>query len=191
MPILSTRAALIVFLTFASQSIGYVFAQESPTDKPVMLSTWFGPGAIALPTGNDWKPEMLTVYDKGTRPVAQYSKGDMTVSFIVFENASGKPNALGCRADAIDPILEHEAKLISKRADGELKNASGQTLATTFYLIDMGGGHHQPNLFGFAGNAKTCAEMHVSTTIETSSPDEQLKAIARDFHADLEYQPNF
>jgi hypothetical protein len=28
-----------------------------------MLVTWFGTGAIALPAGQDWKAEMLTVYD--------------------------------------------------------------------------------------------------------------------------------
>ena len=191
MPILSTRAALVVFLVLASQSIGNAFGQEKPEGKPLMLSTWFGPGAIALPAGKGWKQEMLTVYDKGTRPVAQLSKGDMTVSFIVFENASGKPNAMGCRDDAINPILEHEAKLISKRVDGELKNSSGEVLATTFYLVDMGGGHHQSNLFGFAGNAKTCAEIHVSTTVETSSPDEEMLGPVRDFHPNLDYQPNF
>jgi hypothetical protein len=57
-----------------------------------MLVTWFGPGAIALPVGQDWKPEMLTVYDKGRCPVAQYRKDDgPTASFILFENLSGKP----------------------------------------------------------------------------------------------------
>lgn len=188
---LSTRVAVIASLVLASQAVGRVFGQEAPASKPVMLSTWFGPGAIPLPVGQDWKPQMLTVYDKGTRPVAQLSKGNMTVSFIVFENASGKPNAQGCRDDAIEPILKHEAKSVSKRVDGELKNTSGETLATTFYLIAMGEGHNQPNLFGFAGNAKTCAEIHVSTTNETSSPDENMQAVVRDFHPELEYQPSF
>jgi len=88
-----------------------------------MLVTWFGPGAIALPDGQDWKAEMLTVYDNVTRPVAQFSKADtgLTVSFSVFENLSGKPSAEGCREDAINPILEHDAKLISKRLDGVVK----------------------------------------------------------------------
>jgi tetratricopeptide (TPR) repeat protein len=157
-----------------------------------MLVTWFGTGAIAIPAGPDWKPQMLTVYDNVTRPVAQYSKGDtgLTVSFVVFENLSGKPSAVGCRDDAISPILEHEAKRISKRVDDEV-NVAGETLATTFYLIDMNlaGGHYQHNLFGFAGNAKTCAEIHISSVGETPAEDDRMKAVLTDFHPDLTYQP--
>jgi tetratricopeptide (TPR) repeat protein len=124
--------------------------------------------------------------------VAQYSKGDvagLTVSFIVFENLSGKPSAEGCRDDAINPILEHDAKLISKRVDGEVKNVAGEALATTFYLVDIGG-HYQHNLFGFAGNAKTCAEIHISNAAETPAEDDRMKAVLTDFQADLAYQPN-
>jgi tetratricopeptide (TPR) repeat protein len=126
--------------------------------------------------------------------VAQYSKdgvGGITVSFIVFENLSGNPSAKGCRDDGINPILEHIAKLVSKRVDGEVKNVAGETLATTSYLVDMSsGGHHQHDLFGFAGNAKTCAEIHVSSTVETPAEDDRMKAVLTDFQPDLTYQPN-
>lgn len=158
-----------------------------------MLVTWFGAGAIALPTGAGWKPEMLTVYDNDTRPVAQYSKeSSLTVSFILFENLSGLPSAAGCRKDVIDPILEHDAKLISKRVDGEAKSTSGETLATTSYLLDMSmaGGHHQRNLFGFAGTAKTCAEIHISSVVEIPSEEDVMKAVLADFHPDLTYKPS-
>jgi len=188
MRILSTRIAAVVLLPLA---VNFALAQQSSARKPLMLVTWFGPGGIALPAGQDWKPELFTVYDNDTRPVAQYSKGGagLTVSFIIFENASGRPDAQGCRNDAINPIVEHDSKLISKRVDGDLKNTSGETLATTSYTLDIGGSHHQHNLFGFAGDAKTCAEIHASAP-ESSSDDNGMSALLSEFHPDLEYQPN-
>jgi tetratricopeptide (TPR) repeat protein len=191
MPNLFARSTAFLFLVIAFQFVSNALGQQSPSGRPPMLVTWFGPGGIALPDpAQGWKPEMLTVYDNDARPVATYSRNDtgMTVSFVVFENASGRPDAQGCRDDAINPIVEHQAKSISKRADGELKNKAGETLATTSYLIDIAG-HHQHDLFGFAGNAKTCAEIHVSSIVETSSLDEGMQALVRDFHPDLGYQP--
>jgi tetratricopeptide (TPR) repeat protein len=194
MRILSFRIAALVCLAFSCQTNdSNAFGQQAAT-KPLMLVTWFGTGGIALPAGQDWKPEMLTVYDDGRRPVAQYRKGGsgLTVSFILFENLSGTPSAQGCRADAINPILEQNAKLISKRVDGDAKSATGETLATTSYLIDMSPavGHHQHNLFGFAGDAKTCAEIHISSVIETSAEEDAMKAVLADSHPNLTYQPN-
>jgi hypothetical protein len=192
MRIPSARVAALV-LAFASLIYcGSALAQQGTATKSLMLVTWFGPGGIALPVGQDWKPEMLTVYDKGRRPVAQHKKGgSLTVSFILFENLSGKPSAQGCREDAIAPVLEQNAKLVSKRVDGEAKTTAGETLATTSYLLDMSlaGGPHQHNLFGFAGNAKTCAEIHISSVVETPSEEEAMKAVLADFHPDLSYQP--
>ena len=195
MRILSARIAALACLAFAAQTdYNSAFGQQGAAGKPLMLVTWFGSGAIALPAGQDWKPQMLTVYDKGTRPVAQYRKGGtgLTVSFILFENLSGKPSAQGCRDDAINPILEHDAKLISKLIDGAAKSAAGATLATTSYLLDMSpsGGPHQHNLFGFAGNAKTCAEIHISSVVETPAEEDTMKGMLADFHPDLTYQPN-
>lgn len=194
MHLLSSRIAAFVLLTLAGRTDSNAFGQQSAANKPLMLVTWFGTGAIALPVGSDWKPEMLTVYDKGARPVAQFSKAGTgeTVSFILFENLSGNPSAQGCRDDAINPILEHDAKLISKRVDAELKTTAGETLATTSYLVDMNqaGGHHQHNLFGFAGNTKVCAEMHISSVVESPAEEEIVRALLAGFHPDLTYQPN-
>ena len=189
--IVSVRTALVC-LAFVLQVSCSAFAQPTPAGKSLMLVTWFGPGAIALPEGQDWKAEMLTVYDNVTRPVAQFSKGaGLTVSFSVFENLSGKPSAEGCREDAISPILKHDAKVISKRIDGEVKTTTGETLATTSYLLtlDPTGSHFSHNLFGFAGNAKTCAEIHISSVTETSA-EGRMEAVLTDFHPDLTYQPN-
>jgi tetratricopeptide (TPR) repeat protein len=194
MRILSFRIAALVCLAFSCQTNDSNAFGQQAASKPLMLVTWFGNGGIALPAGQDWKPEMLTVYDDGRRPVAQYRKGgsNLTVSFILFENLSGTPSAQGCRADAINPILEQNAKLISKRVDGDAKSATGERLATTSYLIDMSPavGHHQHNLFGFAGDAKTCAEIHISSVIETSAEEDAMKAMLADFHPNLTYQPN-
>jgi hypothetical protein len=182
-----------IAMAFQAFPVSRAAGQESPP-KQLMLVTWFGPGGIPLPEGKNWKPELLTVYDKGTRPVAQFSDTATrrSVSFIVFENLSGTPTARGCRQDGIDPIVKNEGKLISGRVDGEVKNSAGDTLATTSYVLDLSkeGLPHQPNLFGFAGNAKTCAEIHISSVVNTPAEDEAMKAMLADFKPDLEYKPD-
>jgi hypothetical protein len=190
--------AAFAFLALASQTNPpSVSGQQAAVSKSLMLVTWVGPGGIALPDGSNWKPELLTVYDKGTRPVAQFTRTDsgLTVSFIIFENQSGNPSSQGCREDAITPIVENSGKAnmsISKRVDGEEKGTTGQLIATTSYLIDMNqpGVHHQHNLFGFAGNAKTCAEIHISGVAETPAQDAAMNAVLADFSPKLEYRPN-
>src|SRR5260370_22380418 len=70
------RIAALVCLAFVSQAFcSRAFAQQAAASRPLMLVTWFGTGAIALPSGPDWKPQMITVYNNITRPVAQYGKG--------------------------------------------------------------------------------------------------------------------
>ena len=87
----------IVYLILTA-SANPMLAEQDASKKPTNLVTSFGPGAIHLPGGPDWKPDVLTVYDNGRRPVAQMRKGDtITASFILFENLSGKPSAAGCR----------------------------------------------------------------------------------------------
>lgn len=156
----------------------------------LMLVTWFGPGGIELPAGQDWKPQTLNVYDGGRRPVAQYNKGaDLTVSFILFENLSGNPSAQGCRDDMIAPIIQQNSKGISKRVDGEMKDVAGETLATSSFLVEIAPGHHQQNLFGFAGDAKTCAEIHVSSVVETAAEQDAMKTAVSGFAPSLTYKP--
>lgn len=153
-----------------------------------MLVTWFGPGAIPLPRGGDWKLQNLNVYDGGRRPVVQYQKGsDLSVSFVLFENLSGNAMAKGCRDEVISPIIEQNAKAVSKRIDEDMKNTAGEVLATTSFLIEVLPGHDQRNLFGFAGNAKVCAEIHISTVVETE--ENAAKAVLAEFRPNLSYQP--
>jgi hypothetical protein len=168
--------------------LGSTMAQTAKRQS-AMLVTWFGPGGIELPTGGDWRPQLFTVYDGGRRPVAQYQKGaDVNVSFILFENQSGNPTALGCRDDAVTPIIQHMGPQISKRVDGEMKNSDGEALATTSYLVSMTSGRYQHNIFGFAGDATTCAEIHVSTATETPAGESAMKAVVTAFHPNLTYK---
>jgi len=195
MPHNTLRAVSIATVAFAAL-IHFSSAQTPPSapQKPLMLITWFDPGAIALPAGQDWKPELLTVYDKDRRPVAQFSKGNtgLNASFIIFENLSGTPTAHGCRQDVIEPLVKNEGKLVSKRTDSEFKSSANEAFATTSYQLDMslGGIHHpQRNLFAFAGNAKTCAEIHLSTVHDSPADEAAMTALLADFHPDLNYQP--
>jgi tetratricopeptide (TPR) repeat protein len=187
----AVAAVVSLVLLFASLSLR---AQVPNAHAPFMLVTSYGKGGIALPSGKEWKPELLTVYDNGKRPVAQYSKTDstLTASFILFENLSGKPSAEGCREDVISALLQHEAKNISDRVDKETKNPAGETVATTTYRLNVPQkpGVHQVHLFGFEGDAKTCAEIHVSSMEDTRAAEDAMKAVLTDFHPNLTYEPN-
>jgi hypothetical protein len=189
---LRLRAIVLFGLAAFISLFGSAVARGDPAKHPKLV-TWFGPGTIDLPTGGDWKPELLTVYDNGRRPVAQFAReaDSVTASFILFENLSGEPSAKGCREDAINPIVANDSKLISKRLDGEIKNDEGQAFSTTSYLVDIkaADGTQQHNLFGFAGNSTTCAEIHISKTSRTSPDKELAKVLLEEFHPDLEYRP--
>lgn len=188
----SSAIAAVLSLVFLFDSPS-LRAQVPNAHAPFMLVTSYGKGGIALPTGKEWKPELLTVYDSGKRPVAQYSKTDSTLiaSFSLFENLSGKPTAQGCREEVISALVQREAKNISDRVDKETKNSTGETIATTTYRLNVPqkAGVHQLNLFGFVGDAKTCAEIHISSMEDTPAAENAMKAVFADFHPDLTYQP--
>lgn len=157
-----------------------------------MLVTSFGPGAIALPQGADWNPEMLTVYDDDKRPVAQFSNARIkaSMSLLLFENRSGTPTAQGCREDTIGPIVKKYGKVIFKRSDRNTKLSDGTEIATTAYTlypIDVKAGR-QRNLFAFAGNATVCAEAHLSSAVDTPAEAELMQRALSDFHPNPNYQ---
>ena len=181
-----------LFLLFVPALLHTAFAQQIQQKKPLALVTWFGPGAIIIPNGSDWKLELINVYDNGTRPVLQMRNTgkNLTASFILFENNSGQPNAQGCRKDAIDPIIENEGKLITERTDGDSKDAAGNLIATTSYMIAIGDTKaKQHNVFAFAGDAKICAEIHVSTLAGSPNEESNLKTAIAEFNPKLGYQP--
>jgi hypothetical protein len=104
--------------------------QQDAAPKPLMLVTWFGPGGIPLPSGQEWKPELLTVYDKGTRPVAQFSNAaaKLSVSFIVFENLSGNPTAQAAAMTPSAPSLRTTASSSQNALTAKLRIPQGRRL---------------------------------------------------------------
>jgi tetratricopeptide (TPR) repeat protein len=167
-------------------------AASAPRGR-LLLVTWYGPGSIALPQGAEWKPEMLTLYDNGRRPVAQFSNDQdrVSLSYILFENKSGTPTAQGCREDAINPITKKYGKVIYKRSDKNIKLEGGVEAATTAYTLDTGDAKtpHQRNLFAFAGNATTCAEVHVSSPVDSADEAEQMQKALAEFRPNVTYKP--
>jgi hypothetical protein len=180
-------------ITLAGDAAAQPAPQRGQPRGELKLVTSFGPGAIQLPRSPEWKPEMLTVYDEGRRPVAQFSNEarQVGVSYLMFENLSGTPNANGCREDAISPLVKNGGKRILERKDEDAKLADGTQTATTWYLLTMGegGAGRQRNLFAFAGNAKTCAEMHISSVVDTPEQRTKMRELIAEFHPNLEYQP--
>jgi hypothetical protein len=181
-----------LFLLFAPVLLNSALAQQGPAKKPIALVTWFGPGTIIIPNGPDWKPEQVSVYDHGKRPVLQLlnTRTSVTASFILFENNSGQPNAQGCRKDAIDPIIENSGKLISERVDDESKDSAGNPIATTSYMTALGDTKaKQHSIFAFVGDGKTCAEIHVSTIAGKPDEESNLRAALSEFNPKLGYEP--
>ena len=171
-------------------------APTTPASKPrgpLQLVTWFGPGSIALPQGDEWKPELLTMYENGRRPVAQFSNDEKRVSmtFLLFENKTGTPTAQGCREDAINPIIKKYGKVVYKRSDKNVKLEDGVEAATTAYTLDTGDTKvpQERNLFAFAGNATTCAEVHLSSPIDTAEEADVMREALSVFHPNVAYQP--
>ncbi len=193
-----------IFIRALPALLGFSLALALPAgaaDAPktvrseLKLVTTFGPGGIPLPRTEDWKPEMLTVYDDGRRPVAQFSNETkkVGVSFLLFENKSGTPGAKGCREDAISPMIKNGGKRITERLDGQDKLEDGTEVATTSYLLtvgpDQGSKGRQRSLFAFVGDSATCAEMHISSVVDTPAQRTNMKGMLKEFTPSLTYQP--
>jgi tetratricopeptide (TPR) repeat protein len=167
--------------------------KPAPKNAPKMLVTWNGPGGIPLSTGSDWQLELFTAYDNAWRPLVQFrnARTGATVSLLIFENQSGTPSAEGCRKDVIDAIEKNQGKLISGATTGELRDGQGGKFATASHLTHVTGNNKNHDLFAFAGNSKTCAEIHAS--VVSGKPDEEknLNEAISLFHPDLSYQPDW
>src|SRR5437763_12373428 len=167
------------------------YPQEPAEPQVAMLVTWHGTGGITLPTSPAWKLNFITAYDIAGRPVASFKNETTHViaSFIIFENQSGYPTAGGCRSDVIAGILKKEKSLISNRVEGEIDDGRGGKFATMSHLAELSDSTHNHDLFAFAGNAKTCAEIHVSTVAGRPDEEKRLSDALGEFHPNLSYNP--
>ncbi|MBS1804545.1 MAG: tetratricopeptide repeat protein [Acidobacteria bacterium] len=196
------RLFFALFLLLCVPSFHVMQGQNSASSKPLHLVTTFGPGAIALPHGEEWKPELITVYDKGMRPVAQFlhTKSEISVSYILFENRSGEPNPEGCRKDVISPLIEGHGKNLKKRADAIQTLTDGTHLATSTLVVDISAAAAllglterdagvETSIFAFAGDQHTCAELHASFVGDQPGGLKAMTEIVSEFHPVLDYKP--
>lgn len=169
-----------------------VASQKTPLVTPKMLVGWYGNGGIALPADPEWKLTQLTAYNNAGRPAALFKdeKTDVIASFLISENLSGKPTSEGCRKDIIDGILKENAPLLSNQTEGEISDGHGGTFATASHFTQIAGAVHNHDIFAFAGNTKTCAEIHVSTVSGKPDEDKRLADALALFNPDLSYHPN-
>jgi tetratricopeptide (TPR) repeat protein len=156
-----------------------------------MLVPWYGPGSIALPTGSEWKLNLITAYDNAARPVAQFENKTTNViaSFIIVENKSGKPTAESCREDAMSAIRKGESgPLLSNQTEGEMSDGHGGTFAIASHFTYIDKASHNHDVFAFAGDKKTCAEIHISTVSGKPDEEKRLADALAEFHPDLAYK---
>jgi tetratricopeptide (TPR) repeat protein len=181
----------ILSLTLATTAV----AQSADAPKPLKLVMPQGPGAITFSITGDWQPNHIELLDNGTRPVIQLTntKTNLDLSYLIFPNPNQTPTAEACRDSVIDPILAnlgHDIKIENKqRSMRTLK--TGQKLAIISYYIASAGPIpiHDQNVFGFLGDAHTCAEIHLSIVKFTPSQQPLFDKALDDFDADLSYKP--
>jgi hypothetical protein len=169
---------------------GAMLNKPVPKNAPKMLVGWYGMGGIPLPKGAEWKLDLLTAFDNAGRPSAQFTntRTGVTVSFLISENPSGGRTAEACRKEILDGIAKHAGKLISSETVSRTPDGHGGMFATASHLSYLGENKHNHDVFAFAGNAKTCAEVHAS--VVSGKPDEEkaLHDALAEFHPDLLYR---
>jgi tetratricopeptide (TPR) repeat protein len=168
-------------------------AQQPPSSPSLSIVMPEGSGRIAVPADLESSLQLLAVYDGGHRPVAQFTdkKSGVEISYILFPNFSGKPSGEGCREDVIEPLLKRFKNSISSvKQSSEAKVGNG-SLASASYLIGSMDGTKidLQNVFGFYGDAKVCAEVHLSKTGYKPADDVTLQAQLAAFQPDLGYVP--
>ena len=182
------RLILLLIPAFAAT----ISAPPKSPAQSIKLVTWYGHGEIPFPENKEWQLESLTVYDKGERPVATFKDEAkfLTVSLLLFNGYPDTPTAEGCRNDALNGILKKQAAIISEQKRGEISDGHGGKYATASHHSKLQGSAYNHDVFVFAGNASTCAELHVSTAVRSSDEDARLQAAIDLFRPDLAYEPN-
>lgn len=163
-----------------------------PDNTPTMLVGWYTPGGIPLPNNADWKLESLTAYNNAGRPAAQFRNGKAGViaSFIISENVSGKPTSEGCRDDVINGIHKDQGQILSNETEGQMSDGHGGTYPTASHLTLLADHRHNHDVFAFAANKKTCAEIHLSTVDGKPDEEKRLADALALFHPDLTFVPS-
>lgn len=167
--------------------------RRPPADEPLLLVRAAGPGAIRLPDLSLWQPEVADVYDHGNRPVVELRNAHLgvTASYILFNTQSGHATPQGCRDEALSSVVSRLGQLVSQRRDGTAPGQNGSTLATSSYQLAVEGTKlSQHNLFAFAGDGTTCAELHLSTVPGRADDAAAMQAGLATFHPELALQPN-
>ncbi len=178
-----------VFFIVASSSMA-----QHPTFSFVAPTT---SGRVTLPPqGGAWEPSEAGLYDDATRPVLQYRDGarDLVLSVLLFPNPGKAGTAEACRNSLIpgltSALREHGAVLEAESQT--LQRASNDLfLAVASYTIAKQGTIplQQRNVFAFAGDTHTCAEMHISKVKAQASDQHVFDDLVNHFAVDLSYKP--
>jgi len=167
-----------------------LFAQTEQKEMKLVLPS--GPGAITISLTGDWHIESIRLYPDGPRPVFFLSdkKTGLEASYILFFNDTKAPTAESCRKAVMEPMrsgLQREQHLkLENVEDSTVQTSAGQTLLTTTHFLPTMEGMpiQQQNEFGFFGDEKNCAEVHLSkvkyTKVDQPLFDRTLQAFAYD-----------
>ncbi len=154
-----------------------------------------GPGVMLVTLGNGWVPQKLNLLDNGTRFVIQLKNDRLALeaSYILFPNNTGAPTATSCRDAVIHPVLTNPRSdaTVSPEQQSTRKMSDGRALAISSYRIERATSTdiQQENLFGFLGDANTCAEVHVSKVNFKPADKLQMNAVLDAFSFDPTYTP--
>jgi tetratricopeptide (TPR) repeat protein len=168
-------------------------AQEPQNNDSLNLVMPEARGRIVVSHDLSESLQLLAVYDNGHRPVAQFTdkKSGVEISYILFPNFSGKPNGDGCREDVIEPLLNRFKGSISNvKRSSESSSENGTVSTASYFIAYMEGAKvDQQSVFGFLGDAKVCAEAHLSKSGYKPADEVALQARLSMFQAELSYTP--
>jgi hypothetical protein len=167
-------------------------AQQTTSTKPIMLVASSGPGAIVMPSGPFWKIQQVTATVKASQQIVRiaYKQKALTTAFFLFTNVSTPITARKCLDGTIAEVQSQIDKAAFQRRDGQSRDALGGAVETTSYLVDLGDGTQQHNLYAAIANASTCAVMQVSSATGQPGEDATLRASISVFRPSLTYTPN-
>jgi hypothetical protein len=181
-------SAIVLELIMASLAAG----QEA---KPINLVRPKGTGRMIYRADPAWTIKGLGMLDEGTRPVLEMVNRDpkMNLSYLMFENDTGKHDSVSCRKAVVEPILARMGEIMSikNKRQETYTTKSGKVLTTYSFLMSTLGDVKidQQNLYGFYGDASTCFEVHVSKIAYEPADAKVLEAELDRFEFEAGYRP--